>query len=155
MLQKVKMAIRKNIEDKEGHSKYYYDFDRNLPFKKEVKYFNKSEFDSPDDEGSGENMDNGFLIRLDTAREFAGIPFKITSGYRTLYHNKQVGGAKNSSHTNIPCNACDIAVTDSSARYKIVDGLLKAGFVRIGIGKNFIHCDTDTNKSQNVIWHYY
>ena len=40
MLQKVKMAIKKNTEDKVGHSLHYYDFDRNKDIPREIKYFN-------------------------------------------------------------------------------------------------------------------
>ena len=149
------MAIKKSIEDKEGHSKHYYDLDRNKSFVREIKYFDLSEFDSPDDVGSGENMDLDFVRMVDEAREIAGVPFKITSGYRTPSHNTSVGGVLNSSHMNIPCNACDIAIPDSSTRYKVINSLLKVGINRIGIGKNFIHCDTDKHKSPNIIWHYY
>tara|TARA_R100000654_G_scaffold20855_2_gene42080 strand:- start:7602 stop:8069 length:468 start_codon:yes stop_codon:yes gene_type:complete len=155
MLQKVKMATKKNIEVKEIHSKYYYDYNRNKTPKREIKYFSLSEFDSPDDKGSGVNMDLNFVRLLDEARELADTSFVITSGYRTPKHNTSVKGSRSSSHMNIPCNACDIAVKDSSARYKIISSLLKVGISRIGIGKNFIHCDTDLKKSQNVIWHYY
>lgn len=149
------MAIKKNIEGKESHSDYYYDFNRNKKSPRKIKYFTFSEFDSPDDSGSGENMDLDFVTKLDEAREIAGVPFKITSGYRTPKHNTSVGGVLNSSHMNIPCNACDIAVYNSSARCKVIYALLKVGINRIGIGKNFIHCDTDNNKSQDLIWHYY
>ena len=156
MLQNLKMAIKRNIEVKEDkHNKYYYDTERNKPFPREIKYFSLSEFDSPDDTGSGENMDMEFLRLVDEAREIAGIPFKITSGYRTPKHNTSVGGVLNSSHMNIPCDACDIAASDSSARYRIINSLLKVGINRIGIGKKFIHCDTDKTKSPNIIWHYY
>ena len=44
-----------------------------------MRYFNYCEFDSPDELGSGHNMDEDFLQMLDDAREFAGVPFKITS----------------------------------------------------------------------------
>jgi len=149
------MAIKKSIYNRGGYSKHYYDLDRNKSVPREIKYFDLSEFDSPDDTGSGENMDLDFVRLVDEARETAGVPFKITSGYRTLKHNTAVGGVKNSSHTNIPCNACDISILNSSDRYKIIDSLLKVGINRIGIGKNFIHCDTDKKKSPNIIWHYY
>lgn len=150
------MVTKKSIKVKEGdHNDSYYDTERNKPFPREIKYFSTSEFDSPDDEDSGENMDINFLRMLDEAREIAGIPFKITSGYRTPNHNTSVGGVITSSHMNIPCNACDIYSSDSSTRYKIINSLLKVGVNRIGIGRNFIHCDTDKNKSQEVIWHYY
>ena len=149
------MGIKKSIEGKEGHSKHYYDFDRNKDIPREIKYFELSEFDSPDDIGSGENMDLDFVRLIDEAREIAGVSFKITSGYRTPKHNTSVGGSITSSHMNVPCNACDIAVPDSFTRYKVISSLLKVGINRIGIGKNFIHCDTDKNKSQDLIWHYY
>ena len=48
-----------------------------------LNYFTLSEFDSPDLPNSGVNMDSQFLTKLETAREYAGIPFRITSGYRT------------------------------------------------------------------------
>ena len=121
----------------------------------DLKYFNLDEFDSPDDNGSGNNMELGFLLKLDKCRELAEIPFKINSGYRTPSHNKKIGGVKNSSHMNIPCNAVDISAITSSERFKIIDAAIKVGIKRIGIGKNFIHLDTDENKSQNIIWHYY
>tara|TARA_R110000803_G_scaffold62442_2_gene122805 strand:+ start:1125 stop:1493 length:369 start_codon:yes stop_codon:yes gene_type:complete len=120
-----------------------------------IKYFNLSEFDCPSDSGSGDNMCLSFIRKLDDAREIAGIPFKINSGYRTPKQNTKVGGVKNSSHTNIPCNAADINVGSSSERYKIIEAAVKVGFNRIGIGKNFIHLDTDKNKSQELVWHYY
>lgn len=143
------MAIKKSTEDRED--KWYNDRLRNM----DIKYFKLSEFDCPTDSGSGENMCLSFLSKLDEARELAGVSFKITSGYRTPKHNTSIGGVKDSSHTNIPCNACDISTPDSSTRYKIISSLLKVGINRIGIGKNFIHCDTDKKKSPNVIWHYY
>ena len=122
---------------------------------KSLKYFNSNEFDSPDDIGSGENMCPEFLYKLDLARGMAKIPFKINSGYRTPKHNTKVGGVKNSSHINIPCNAADIHVQDSNARFMILNSLIAQGFTRFGIGKNFIHVDSDKQKSPNVIWQYY
>jgi zinc D-Ala-D-Ala carboxypeptidase len=123
-----------------------------------VKHFKESEFDCPCEKGSGEKMDIGFIIKLDKCRELAGIPFKITSGYRCEEYNeklrqKGLKASKNSSH--LKGVAADIAVKNSGDRYKIIQSALRVGFTRIGIGKNFIHLDTDENKSQDVIWHYY
>jgi len=133
------------------------DKDRNYPV---LKYFKRSEFACPTDADSGENMDAAFLQRLDKARSKANTPFKINSGYRSPAHNTAVGGVKNSSHMNIPCNAADIAVKDSRQRFIILVALMSVGFTRFGIGKNFIHVDSDDkknggDKSPNVIWHYY
>ena len=63
-------------------------------------YFEYSEFDSPDQEGSYEHMNVDFLNKLAQARKIAAVGFKITSGYRSPAHNAKVGGVKGSSHTN-------------------------------------------------------
>ena len=139
----------------ETHSKHYYEFERNNDNKREIKYFNLSEFDSPDEMNSGNNMDLDFLRKLDEAREIAGIPFKVNSGYRSVSHNKKVGGVSDSSHIKIPCCAVDINIKGSRDRFLVMSAAIKVGINRIGIGKNFIHLDTDKQKSQDIIWHYY
>lgn len=117
----------------------------------EAKYFSLSEFDSPDLPNSGVNMDSDFLQMLDSARDISGIPFKITSGYRTEVHNAKVGGVANSSH--LRGYAADIACGSGSDRWKIIDSLIKAGFNRIGVAKTFVHVDNDPDKS-SAIWTY-
>jgi len=117
-----------------------------------MRNFKTSEFDSPDEIGSGNLMDKKFLEMLDNARNTAGVSFRITSGYRSESHNKKVGGVPQSSHRI--GKACDIACTSSRHRFKIVNALIEAGFNRIGIAKNFIHVDNDENKSCDVIWTY-
>lgn len=117
-----------------------------------MRYFDISEFDSPDLKGSGNRMDKTLLSMLDEARHIAQIPFHINSGYRTVLRNAQVGGVANSSH--LRGLAVDIRCTDDASRSKIVTSLLKVGFNRIGIAKNFVHCDIDTTKKQNRIFLY-
>jgi uncharacterized protein YcbK (DUF882 family) len=122
------------------------------------RYFELSEFDSPDLKGSGERMNDSFLEMLDEARNWAGTPFKITSGYRTKEHNinlrnKGFKAVKNSAH--LRGLAADISCTTSSKRWLIIDALIFAGITRIGIGKTFIHCDIDKTKTQSLIWTYY
>ena len=116
-----------------------------------LKYFKLSEFD--DAPGTGKNMKKEFLTKLDKARAIADVPFKITSGYRSKETNNRVGGVSTSSH--LKGLAADISCKDSSTRQKIISGLIKAGFTRIGISKkgNFIHCDTDKDKN-DAIWLY-
>jgi uncharacterized protein YcbK (DUF882 family) len=116
-----------------------------------LNYFTLSEFDSPDLPNSGINMDSGFLTKLEEARAIAGIPFRITSGYRSKEHNEQVGGVPNSSH--LKGVAADIAVSSGNERYIILNALIRAGFKRIGVAKTFIHCDTDDSKP-NSVWTY-
>lgn len=117
-----------------------------------IQYFQPHEFDSPDKPGTGYKMDYFFLKRLDRARGFAGIPFKINSGYRTKKHNKKVGGVEDSSH--VKGLAVDIKIKTSEERYIIVKALIRAGFDRIGIGESFIHVDADESKQSPVIWVY-
>lgn len=117
-----------------------------------LKYFSLDEFDSPDHPNSGVNMDPNFLKLLDLARGIAQTEFRVTSGYRTESHNKNVGGVPNSSH--LRGFAADIAAVDSLSRYKIVSAALQAGINRIGIANTFIHLDADPDKSPNVIWTY-
>ncbi len=117
-----------------------------------MKFFKLKEFDSPDLKGSGKLMDETFLAMLEDARNIANIPFKINSGFRTIEHNKKVGGVKSSSH--LRGLASDISCIDGTSRFIILNALQQAGFNRIGISKSFIHCDIDMFKPKNVIWIY-
>jgi zinc D-Ala-D-Ala carboxypeptidase len=84
-------------------------------------------------------MDAQFLAQLDNAREYAGVPFVVSSGKRCEKHNAAVG----STTMNHVCGrASDIGCAYGPNRIKIVMGLIRAGFRRIGIGKDFIHADT-------------
>lgn len=97
-------------------------------------------------------ISDNLLLLLDRAREMAGIPFVITSGYRCEKHNAEIGGVPDSAH--IKGLACDIKAVTSSKRYRIVKALMQVGFNRIGIASDFIHCDIDVTKPKNVIWLY-
>ena len=98
------------------------------------------------------NMNQEFLLRLDEARERAGIPFVINSAYRSPEHNAKIGGKPNSSH--LKGLAVDISVTNSRQRFIVLNALLNVGFTRIGIADTFIHVDLDNGKSKDVIWTY-
>ena len=99
-----------------------------------------------------DKMDKTFLLRLDEARERAGIPFVINSAYRTPEHNAKIGGKPNSSH--LKGLAGDISVTNSRQRFIVLNALLEVGFTRIGIADTFLHVDLDNGKSKEVIWTY-
>lgn len=98
------------------------------------------------------NMDPSFLLMIDRAREHAGVPFYINSGFRCQAHNAVIGGKDDSAH--LFGLAADIRCKGSRARFKILDGLLMAGFDRIGIGINFIHADIQKGKPGMVCWLY-
>ena len=116
-----------------------------------MKHFTLNEFECQC--GCGEKpMQPSFLNAIDKARDAAGVPFVITSGYRCAEHNAAVGGVENSAHVK-GC-AADIACSSSTQRFAIICGLLTAGFSRIGIADGFVHCDNDKNKPEGVIWTY-
>ena len=96
-----------------------------------------------------QHMDGIFLTQLDDAREYAGVPFQITSGYRCEKHNKEVGSTSKN-HTS--GKASDIACSVGTMRLKMIQGLLRVGFRRIGIAKTFIHADSMDDVES--IWFY-
>lgn len=116
------------------------------------KYFYTEEFDSPDKEGSGKDINYIFIGMLTNARKDYDDVFIITSGVRTVEHNKKVGGVDSSAHVN--GYAADIACNNSRDRYNMAKALINAGFNRIGIAKTFIHADCDPEKPEDVIWVY-
>jgi uncharacterized protein YcbK (DUF882 family) len=120
--------------------------------KEKVRYFNYSEFDSPDVQGSGQLMDKTLLEMLDEVRDKFDKPIHITSGFRTPAHNEKVGGVETSSH--LKGLAVDIACKKSTDRFDLINCLLDVGFNRIGIANSFIHADIDQDKTQGVIWTY-
>jgi hypothetical protein len=117
-----------------------------------MKYFNYSEFDSPDVRGSGQLMDKNLLLMLDEARDKFDKPIHINSGFRTPSHNEVVGGVETSSH--LKGLAVDISCNNNSDRFDLINCLLVVGFSRIGVAKTFIHADIDFDKTQGVIWTY-
>jgi uncharacterized protein YcbK (DUF882 family) len=99
-------------------------------------------------------IDDKLVLKLDEARHLAGIPFPINSGYRCQHHNEMQGGVSGSAH--LEGLAVDIAVGTNISRFLILDSLLTVGFLRIGIGKNYIHADLSTDhKVQKTIWIYF
>ena len=54
--------------------------------------------------------------KLDAARGLAGVPFSITSGFRTPAENVAVGGVPNSAH--LKGEAADLKCSDASARWQ-------------------------------------
>ena len=121
--------------------------------------FKDSEFECKCGCGLGINdMNERSVDRLRLARGCAGIPFVLNRAISCPPHNISVGGKKNSSHVtrSVKNKACafDIAVQNSRSRWRILKGLIDAGFTRIGIGDNFIHADDDQTKDPCVIWMY-
>ena len=122
-----------------------------------MRYFNYTEFDSPDELGSGKQMSEKILDMLDLAREKFDKPIKITSGFRTEAYNidlKARGYKASSKSSHLKGLAVDIHCNNSKDRFELVDILLDVGFNRIGIANTFIHADIDQDKPSHVIWTY-
>lgn len=118
-----------------------------------MKHFSPYEFSCQCGCGGGfSDMDDKLLAMLDSARGVSEVPYQLSSAYRCEKHNKDVGGVDGSSHTK--GRAVDIIAHTGFEKWRIVHGLKKAGFVRIGISGKFIHADNDPHKPQHVIWTY-
>lgn len=97
-----------------------------------------------------EKLNIQLVMLLDYAREKAGIPFVITSGFRTEEENDIAGGVSNSAH--LKGLAVDIRAKTSQERFKIVSALFDVGFPRIGVYKTHIHADLDATLPQKVLF---
>lgn len=132
-----------------------------------LKYFKRDEFDSPATpadklnkptytkggqsylSGSGANMNPIFLQKLDKARQLAGIPFIITSGFRTPAWESYRGRSGKSAHTL--GMAVDVSYQTTEQRDQIIKAAIAAGITRIGIASNFVHLDI-ADKADPVLY---
>ena len=117
--------------------------------KDDFKYFKLSDFDCQE---TGENeIDEGFIQKLDHLREVCGFPCHITSGYRSPNHSiekaKKIGG------THTRGIAADIYVNGGRQRMQIVRHACAMGFVGIGVAKAFVHVDM-RDDFKPVLWCY-
>ena len=109
--------------------------------------FSKSEFDSKD----GSDMPNNVLEnikvvaeQLQVLRDTLNIPVTVNSAYRSVAHNKKIGGVKNSQH--ITGKAVDIVakgITTNYLAFKINELISKGKMLQGGIGiyDTFVHYD--------------
>ena len=115
-----------------------------------LNYFTNNDFRNANPSCSINDMDENFLHRLDVARFHSGVPYIVNSAFRTVEHEKSKGRSGDSSHTKGV--AVDLKATNSRTRFKIIEGLLKAGFTRMGVYDWGIHVDLDYEKEQQVIF---
>lgn len=102
---------------------------------KKYKYFSDKEI-------KGVNPE--FVQILDQSREIAGVPFPITSGFRTKEQNEKAGGVPNSAHTK--GLAVDIQCTDNIKRQKMLWGLMQfRDKLFIEVAGRHLHVDMDSS----------
>ena len=115
-----------------------------------TEHFTKEEFDCQCGCGNGDIViSENLVFELECVRIHYGKPMRITSGIRCLSHNRKIGSRDTSSH--IKGLAADISCKDMGARLELVKHLLRDGeFTRVGINKDFIHVDVDTDKPDGI-----
>jgi uncharacterized protein YcbK (DUF882 family) len=114
----------------------------------EITNFKPTEFKNP------EKMGYEFMLWLDKLRTKANVPMTITSSYRSAAYNKSVGGATDSAHVDIPCDAIDIGMRPRPSdpnwnftRFQIVKTAIEMGCQRIGTYANgSLHLDRTEHK---------
>lgn len=98
-----------------------------------------------------------FVAKLDKARGIAAIPFKITSGLRTLETNKSIIGAVPDS-AHLQGLAVDLLVENDHEVYLIISSAISVGMTRFGIYTDsngiptHVHLDMATDRVNEVIW---
>lgn len=118
-----------------------------------MKHFRPFEFECVcrHDCGKGfAQMNEEFIEKLEFARLLSDVPYKLSSAFRCERHNHDIGGVEDSAHTK--GHGADIRADTPRMRYKVLYGLIKAGFNRIGIYDTFIHVDDDPSKPAEVVW---
>jgi|TARA_R100001530_G_scaffold18757_3_gene15921 uncharacterized protein YcbK (DUF882 family) len=99
------------------------------------------------------NMDVDFMDKLEVARVLAGIPFKITSGYRCEKYNAKITGGAPTGGAHSMGKAADIRCRTGTDRFKVVSAGITAGFEGIEVCDRHIHFDTKKRTHKNrVIW---
>lgn len=117
-----------------------------------LSYFSHKDFQDAIPSCSIQDMNEVFLDNLNVARHLSGVPFIVNSAYRTKEHELSKGRDGTSSH----CKglAVDLKATNARVKYKIITGLLAAGFTRIFVYDGWIHVDCDESKDQEVLDNY-
>ncbi len=89
----------------------------------------------------GTDLKDSLIMWIELAERLAGIEFEITSAYREGDDGPHGEGL-----------AVDIACRSSKLRFQILNGLIGAGFRRLGVYDAHIHADRSLNRPDRVIW---
>ncbi len=119
-------------------------------------HFSRQEFDCQDGSSYPDEWITSRLKplceALELIREQLGKPLIISSGYRTVKHNRRIGGVRNSQH--VQGQAADIQCSNvtSSKICKIIRSLIAEGKIPkggVGLYSSFVHYDI---RGRNAFW---
>lgn len=113
-------------------------------------HFNSNEFDCHGSGCCSQTLINKKLVEyLEKIREHFGKPITVTSGYRCVTHNRNVGGATGSRHAK--GDAADIVISGVTpaevAKYAENIGIKGIGLYETSKDGHFVHIDTRDIKS--------
>ena len=115
--------------------------------KKLTADFFDDEFWSPDKNFA--KMEPEFMLKLQKLRSTVGVPFTISSGYRTAEFNARIGGARESLHLTGQAADIEHIGWDGATKLKFLGTAIAMGF-SIGIYRKHFHVDTRTGVK--VLW---
>jgi uncharacterized protein YcbK (DUF882 family) len=121
-----------------------------------TKNFHIDEFRSKDGALFPEEVKYNLLElaqNLQVLRDYIGFPIYINSGYRSIEHNKAIGGVNNSFHTKGMASDIHVKEYTSKALAEMIEYLIKEGKMKqggLGVYDSFVHYDIQGKK---VRWH--
>ena len=116
--------------------------------------FRLEEFASPDADYFPISVINNLFElaqNLELVRSRLGVAIHISSGWRTVAHNRKVGGASNSQH--LYGRAADIwsNIYTPNEIHQIIENMIQAGVMQeggLGIYNTFVHYDIRGTKAR-------
>ena len=140
--------VDEHFNDRESEKNQQDRKPNDLEPKDSWKFFKRTEFSCP---CCGRvDISDELVNRLDYCREISGVPFRITSGFRCKQHNRRIHGKPRSSH--LDGSGADISAPSGALKSTIVASLFAGGIKRVGIYKNFIHCDISKKLPYPMLW---
>jgi len=107
-----------------------------------TKNFYLSEFECHDGDHLVK-LDERLLLLLQNLRDSLDHPIRILSGFRTVAHNRSVGGSPNSQHLH--GKAADIQIENLTPQEVFIHAC-KSGFDGVGLYDTFVHVDVRGHK---------
>tara|TARA_R100001443_G_scaffold115789_1_gene134373 strand:+ start:493 stop:885 length:393 start_codon:yes stop_codon:yes gene_type:complete len=105
--------------------------------------------------GGLSNMNETFMIKLQSLRDACGFPLPVNSGFRCKQKNIDCGGHENSGH--LTGEAADLRCDRDKARVviqKAIEMGFSVGIQQKGNGR-FVHVDTKLRRSGKAnLWSY-